>query len=129
MIQSFDAFLALRHSAGLEYLQGNGAAVVALSAQTGPSTFFTPDGGLIEGCEHVNQEKARSAARFGPNGTSEWLCKDHGESGDLGYWVGYQQIAVQVGDAMHRSSFRVTEVYRRIDGEWKILHRHASRSA
>jgi ketosteroid isomerase-like protein len=126
MMQSFNAFLAERQAAGLQYLQGDGQPVVTLSAASDPSTFFAPNGDLIEGFEAINREKLSGARRFGPNSTSEWLCKDMGCSGELGFWIGYQNIAADVDGTIHASSVRVTEIYRIIDGAWKIIHRHAS---
>jgi ketosteroid isomerase-like protein len=126
MTQTFGEFLEQRIGAGLDYLRGDGAAVAALSAQTGQSTFFTPKGGLIEGAEAIVREKLEGARRFGPASNSRWICKDQGESGDLAFWVGYQEIEADVNGEPQASSIRITELYRRTEGAWKIVHRHAS---
>ena len=48
------------------------------------------------------------------------------ESGDLAYTVGFERGEVVVdGGAKIPMTLRVTHVYRRIDGEWKLMHRHA----
>lgn len=48
------------------------------------------------------------------------------ESGDLAYTIGFERGEVSV-DANARASMtiRVTHIYRRIDGEWYLVHRHA----
>jgi ketosteroid isomerase-like protein len=47
-------------------------------------------------------------------------------SGDLGYVVGIEHSTVSVGGATPEAyELRVTEVFRREDGEWKVVHRHA----
>jgi ketosteroid isomerase-like protein len=47
-------------------------------------------------------------------------------SGDLAYTVGFERSHVSVDGAPPRNMvIRVTHIYRRIDGEWKLVHRHA----
>ena len=49
-----------------------------------------------------------------------------GVSGDLAYTVGYEHITVSMdGGPVAPVTLRVTHLYRREDGEWKIVHRHA----
>jgi ketosteroid isomerase-like protein len=48
------------------------------------------------------------------------------ESGDLAYTVGFERGQVSVdGAAVKPMTIRVTHIYRRIDGEWRLIHRHA----
>ena len=48
------------------------------------------------------------------------------ESGDLAYTVGFEhgEVVVDKG-APAPMTIRVTHIYRRIDGEWRLIHRHA----
>jgi len=48
-----------------------------------------------------------------------------GASGDLAYTVGYEHTQATVEGVPQTYELRVTHVYRREDGEWKIVHRHA----
>jgi ketosteroid isomerase-like protein len=49
-----------------------------------------------------------------------------GISGDLAYTVGYEHTSVSWdGAPLEPYTLRVTHAYRREDGEWKIVHRHA----
>jgi ketosteroid isomerase-like protein len=49
-----------------------------------------------------------------------------GVSGDLAYTVGFEHTAVSVdGVPAEPYTLRVTQVYRREQGEWKVVHRHA----
>jgi len=48
-----------------------------------------------------------------------------GVSGDLAYTVSIDQIGVSVGGTPAPHTLRVTQVYRREDGQWKVVHRHA----
>lgn len=46
-------------------------------------------------------------------------------SGDMAYSVGYERFTASVdGGPVGSYTIRVTHVYRREDGEWKIVHRH-----
>jgi ketosteroid isomerase-like protein len=47
-------------------------------------------------------------------------------SGDLAYTAGYEHTSASWdGVPMEPYVLRVTHAYRREDGEWKIVHRHA----
>jgi ketosteroid isomerase-like protein len=50
-----------------------------------------------------------------------------GSSGDLGYAVGIERgrVTVMGADGPQEMVLRVTQVFRREDGEWKLVHRHA----
>ncbi len=48
-----------------------------------------------------------------------------GASGDLAYTVGYEHNNVTVEGEPTTYTLRVTHVYRREDGQWRIVHRHA----
>jgi ketosteroid isomerase-like protein len=48
-----------------------------------------------------------------------------GASGDLAYTVGYERNKVHAEGRPRAYTLRVTHVYRREDGRWRIVHRHA----
>lgn len=45
--------------------------------------------------------------------------------GDLAYTVGYEHTQASVDGEPRTYSLRVTQVYRREGGDWKVAHRHA----
>jgi ketosteroid isomerase-like protein len=47
-----------------------------------------------------------------------------GVSGDLAYTIGFEHKTVSIDGRPTTYTLRVTHVYRREDGEWKIVHRH-----
>jgi len=48
-----------------------------------------------------------------------------GVSGDLAYTVGYERSTRSLlGGPVESATLRVTHIYRRENGEWKIVHRH-----
>ena len=50
-----------------------------------------------------------------------------GESGDLAYTVNIERSVVQVGEqpAPAPMALRVSHLFRREDGTWRLVHRHA----
>jgi len=49
--------------------------------------------------------------------------------GDMAYTVGYEHTRASVDGEPRQYTLRVTQVYRREDGDWKVAHRHADRLA
>jgi ketosteroid isomerase-like protein len=45
-------------------------------------------------------------------------------AGDMAYTVGYEHTQASVNGEPRSYTLRVTQVYRREDGEWKVAHRH-----
>jgi ketosteroid isomerase-like protein len=72
-------------------------------------------------------EAQRSVASLFSNGTPldfELIAAD--VNGDLAYTVGYERCSVSVHGGPARPVFlRATQIYRRENGEWKLVHRHA----
>ena len=65
------------------------------------------------------------ATQFAPHEGFRLEVIAAGVSGDLAYTVGYEHSGVQEdGGPPKPKRLRVTHVYRREDGEWKIVHRH-----
>lgn len=127
MAADFDTFLkGPRQEAASAFVRGDPSLVLAMSADTGQATFFDPGGGFTEGAANVNRANAEGAARFGPRGTTELQIKDRGASGDLAFWTGFQTAQVESDGKITPMTIRVTEVYRLQQGEWKMVHRHAS---
>jgi ketosteroid isomerase-like protein len=48
-----------------------------------------------------------------------------GASGEMAYTVGYERNEVVVDGTPRTYTLRATHVYRREDGEWRTVHRHA----
>lgn len=46
-------------------------------------------------------------------------------NGDMAYTVAYERISATVDGKPRTFTIRATQVYRREDGEWRVVHRHA----
>jgi ketosteroid isomerase-like protein len=45
-------------------------------------------------------------------------------NGDMAFTAGYERTQATVNGERRRYVLRVTQIYRREDGEWKVAHRH-----
>jgi ketosteroid isomerase-like protein len=82
----------------------------------------------ISGWDEVSQAFRWLASRFSDCTAFRFELVAAGVSGDLAYTVGYEHTEVAMdGVPAEPYTLRVTHVYRRENGEWKIVHRHADR--
>jgi ketosteroid isomerase-like protein len=65
------------------------------------------------------------ASWFSDSAEYEFEVITAGASGDLAYTVGYEHNRVKVDGEPRTYRLRATHVYRREDGQWRIVHRHA----
>lgn len=66
------------------------------------------------------------ASRFSNCESFEYEVVAAGASGDLAYIVGIEHTTASVGGAAPEAyALRVTTVFRREHGEWRVVHRHA----
>jgi ketosteroid isomerase-like protein len=47
-------------------------------------------------------------------------------SGNVAYTVGYEHTQAVINGESRTYTLRATQIYRREDGEWKVVHRHGS---
>jgi ketosteroid isomerase-like protein len=97
---------------------------LALWSHRDPVTLF---GAVLTGSgrEQLSADFATVASWFSGSERYDVEIVAAGASGDLAYVVGYEHNTVKVNGELRDYSLRVTHVYRREDGQWKIVHRHA----
>jgi ketosteroid isomerase-like protein len=81
------------------------------------------------GWDGVSGAFERVAARFSDCTSYDFEIVAAGASGDLAYTVGYEHTSTSMDGQPQSYALRVTNVYRREDGEWKLVHRHGDRLA
>jgi ketosteroid isomerase-like protein len=123
----FQQFIARRADIGLAYVNGDAAPLGAIVTRREPAHFFGPNGGHADGVEAVAKDFRDGAAHFEPGGDSRVEVLQAAASGDLGYWAGLQHahVRVQGKPGLVPMHLRVTEIFRREEGGWKLVHRHA----
>jgi ketosteroid isomerase-like protein len=123
----FEDFLAQRSAAAEAYVSGDPEPLNRLVPDTGEGSFHSPSGDSVSGATLVAARYRRDAASFQPGGETRFDILQKGSSGDLGFWTGFQIATVRIAgqDDPVDMRIRVTEIFRRADGEWKMIHRHA----
>jgi ketosteroid isomerase-like protein len=90
-----------------------------------PVTLFGALGVCKSGTDEVTQTSRWVASLFSNNTSYSFDLVTAGVSGDLAYTAGYERHTTSLdGGPVEPHTLRVTHVYRREDGEWKIVHRH-----
>lgn len=126
-VDDFDDFMEQRAAAASAYVTGDASPLTRLLAVVSPATFFGPRGGVVQGATEVGARYVADAHQFHSQGSTRLEVLQVGASGDIAYWVGLQHAIVQHGDMTEPApmDLRVTEIFRRENGEWKLVHRHA----
>ena len=90
-----------------------------------PVTVFGAEKTVI-GSDEARQVFRWLATRFSDLTDYRFELVAAGANGDLAYSVGYEHASFSMdGGPVAPLTLRVTHVYRREDGEWRIVHRHA----
>lgn len=124
---SFNTFLAARERASTAFVEGDPGPLLAVSVDTDPATIYPPNGAVVVGAIAVNTGNAAGAETFAPGAENRFDILHAGSDGDLGYWTGVQRSTVVLKDKPEpvTMNLRITELFRRVDGEWRLFHRHA----
>jgi ketosteroid isomerase-like protein len=109
-----------------EMHNGDSTAFGMLWSSRDPVTLLGAAGLVIKGWKNVADAQRSVASRFS-NGTPvnfELISAD--VNGDFAYTVGYESSSVSVaGGPVQPAHLRATQIYRRENGDWKLVHRHA----
>jgi len=104
---------------------GDAGPRVALWSRNDPVTLF----GALQirtGWHEIAPIFEMLASRFSNCEEFEYEVLAAGTSGDLAYIAGIEHTTAAVGDAAPQAyALRVTTVFRREDGEWRVVHRQA----
>lgn len=125
--QSFFEFMKQREAAANAYVNGEAGPLREVASYGLVSTFFAPRGGEVTGANEVWDRYERDAGAFERGGETRFEVLQMAEGADMAYWVGFQHATVRMTGSTHPTSMslRVTEVFRREAGSWKLVHRHA----
>jgi ketosteroid isomerase-like protein len=116
--------LPKQRAVGQAFHDGEVEPWLALWSRKDPVTLY---GAKLSGSGWADLEPTfrEVASWFADSVAYEFEVVAAGASGDLAYTVGYEHNEVSVDGQPTTYTLRVTHVYRREDGQWRIVHRHA----
>jgi NAD(P)H-dependent FMN reductase/ketosteroid isomerase-like protein len=127
----FDTFMKRRADIARAYVNGDASPLDQIVARSGAASFFPPTGGVETGAEAVAKRYDADVKTFRPGGESSLEILQSAAGGELAYWTGFQsaKVKMQGQDSPVAMKLRITELFRRVGGEWQLIHRHADGQA
>jgi ketosteroid isomerase-like protein len=105
---------------------GDATSLIGMLSTRAPVTLFPASQPTKSGWTEVSEAFRRVASVYSDATPVGFEVLAAGVSGDLAYLVGYERGEASVAGApAEQLSPRVTQVYRREDVDWKLVHRHA----
>jgi ketosteroid isomerase-like protein len=117
------------HRAGDAFHQGDPEPKKKMFSRRDDVTLANPLGMTSRGWTEIEKTMECAASRYRDGEPIRYERISEFATADLAYMVEFERSRVKVGgaDEMAPVSLRVTTIFRREDGEWKIVHRHAER--
>lgn len=124
--QEFRAFLAERAASTAAFFNGDPEPWKAMASHTPEITMFGGFGGYELGWEAVSDRYTWAAAANADGAVAVELIASH-VAGELAYTVAIERGHVRAAGASETApkALRVTEVFRKEGGAWRLIHRHA----
>jgi ketosteroid isomerase-like protein len=120
-----DSTLPRLREADVALQDGDAHLRIAMWSPNDPVTLFGAAGSAT-GWKGIKPVFEALASRFSQCESWEYDVIGADVSGDLAYLVGTEHITGSIAGAPPVPfSLRVTTIFRREDGEWKVVHRHA----
>jgi len=105
--------------------QGDAGPRMELWSRRDPVTLYGALGISESGWDELSRIFPWVASRFSNVSDFRFDVEVVEVSGDMAYTLGFERFNASVrGRAVEPITVRVTHIYRREDGEWRIVHRH-----
>jgi ketosteroid isomerase-like protein len=122
--------LARQVEAEEAFVHGDPRPRMKLWSRRDPVTLFGADGMSESGWEELSQTFALVASRFSKVSNFRFDVELVEVSGDTAYTLGFERFEGSIASRpVAPVTVRVTHIYRRENGAWKIVHRHADNPA
>lgn len=127
MAQQHDLPLEEYHRAGLEITNGNPDVYKTLYSRRDDVTLANPFGPPARGWSDVSATLDRAATNYRDGEVVGFENVSTVITPELAYTLEIESYRARVGGAAEMTpvAVRVTTVFRREDGAWKVMHRHA----
>jgi ketosteroid isomerase-like protein len=125
--QQHDLPLEEYHRAGLEITNGNPDVYKILYSRRDDVTLANPFGPPARGWSDVSATLDRAATNYRDGEVVGFENVSTVTTPELAYTVEIESYRARVGGTAEMTpvAVRVTTVFRREDGAWKVMHRHA----
>ena len=120
----FQQTLQRVHTATEAIMKGDPEPYMALWSHSDDVSLFGAWGPCKQGWAELSQTFRWVASRFGPESEPVFEEPVVQVLGDVAYTVGYERGDLVMDGERRPTTIRVTHVYRRESGEWKLVHRH-----
>jgi ketosteroid isomerase-like protein len=127
MAPEHDLPLEEYHRAGREITNGNPGVYKQLYSRRDDVTLANPFGPPVRGWTEVSATLDRAAGNYRDGEVVGFENVATGIGSDLAYTVEVESYRARVGgaDEIVPVAVRVTTIFRREEGMWKVVHRHA----
>jgi ketosteroid isomerase-like protein len=125
---SLRLFLPEWEGAQARFINGDAKLWKENASQREDATIFGAFGGYEKGWNEVGPRYEWASSQFKESGATQQIeYLNTAASGDLAFTVGIERQQTRVGgqDSLTPRALRVTQIFRREGGSWKLLHRHA----
>lgn len=125
--ENFDDFRVRWENALEAFARGDGTAVETLVPDCEAASFHCFAGDTVKGGGRIAKRMRDEASDLGQDGSVEFEVIQQVLAGDLCFWTGFQTATISISGRPAPVSYRmrVTEIFRKFDGAWKLAHRHA----
>lgn len=122
-----DQLIEQNHRALDEFVKGDHEPLAKLYSQRDDVTLGNPFGPFVRGFEQVVQTMQRAATNYRDGEAVAFDLVSKQVTPDLAYTIEVEQFMSKVGgrEDITPVSLRVTCIFRREEGTWRLVHRHA----
>lgn len=125
---SFKAFLPVWEEAVTKFVNGDNTLWKQICSRSSDATILGGFGGYEKGWQEVDARYDWAASQFKPGGTKvnlEYISIVAGEALACIVVIERSNPVITNLKKTVSQALRVTQVFRKENGEWKLLHRHA----
>jgi ketosteroid isomerase-like protein len=125
--QEFDNTLDQYREALNEFVKGNSKPFTSMISHEDDVTLYNPWVPVARGWNQVEQAADFGATKFREGRVISFENLTKVVTDKIAYVVGTEQYETKVGgeEEPSRVALRVTSIFRREEGTWKVVHRHA----
>ncbi len=123
--QDFEVMVEKTHLALKEFFKGKSKSYSKLFSSAQDISLLGAQGGIAVGAKEVAQHLTTRASWFQAGENVSWERLVKVSTPDLSYLVEVERFDAKVGDTdeIIHVALRVTTIFRRENGQWKVIHR------